>query len=687
MLSKTTRALLLSLFASGAACANANPIIGSQLEQMMPTLTGKVKVIVSTHQRDQLDAVMSNLNIPYLAMSTLPMAGASLSKTQLESMAKDERVKSIYFDAPVDYYNFTSGEITQGHYVHDVEGVTGVGTTIAVLDSGVDATHPDLTLGDKVVQNIKIAGDLDFAGGKNLFIEGLPNSDTTSGHGTHVAGTVAGSGAASANDSRRAFYHDGIAPNAKLVGIGAGDGVSILYSIAGFDYAIANSERYDIDVITNSWGGGDGNNFDPNNPVNQASYAAYKKGIVVTFAASNSGPDNNTLNQYAVAPWVINVAAGTNVKGLADFSSRGVEGDKIKQPDITAPGSGIISTRAVNTALPAIGPVIDTTHPDYHIYYARMSGTSMATPFVAGVVGLLLEVNPQLSPDQIEEIIKVTAEPMPDYKTHEVGAGYINVKAAVDLAKNIQGKRGEFLLGDTAYSSQGDWNIIAETDQYVDYVSNWSLKSDASASDGVYLESKRRRAQLLFNFVGETLQVNYIAHPNGGHASVMINGVNQGVIDFYSPTKTNKSYVVSNLDGKVVNAVSIKRMNGKINIDGFKTDGFMVDNGLSIINEQQIITGNIGPSAENIQANDHLIKVTDNTTAINASLSWPGVADLDFQLINPQGEVVASSASLENPEVIDFRPDSGGDYLLRVNGYISVNTNYEIDLEVSSVNQ
>jgi serine protease AprX len=687
MLSKTSRAVVGGLLASSALAANATAVIGSQLEQMMPGLTGNVKVIVSTHQRNQLDSVMSSLNIPYLAMRELPMAGASLSKSQLEKISKDQRVKSIYFDAPINYYNFTSGEITQGHYVHDVDGLTGVGTTIAVLDSGVDATHPDLTLGDKVVQNIKIVGDLDFAGGTNLFIEGLPNSDTSSGHGTHVAGTVAGSGAASANDERRAFYHDGIAPNAKLVGIGAGDGVSILYSIAGFDYAIANSERYGIDVITNSWGGGDGNNFDPNNPVNQASYAAYKKGIVVTFAASNSGPDENTLNQYAVAPWVINVAAGTSTKGLADFSSRGVAGDIIKQPDITAPGSGIISTRAVNTALPAIGPVLDPSHPDYHIYYASMSGTSMATPFVAGVVGLLLEVNPQLSPDQVEQIIKTTAEAMPAYQTHQVGAGYIDVKAAVALARNTLGKRNEFLLGDTAFSSQGDWNVIAETDQYVDYVSSWSLKTNSLATDGVYLESKRRRAQLLFNFVGETLQVNYIANPKGGHASIMINGVNRGTIDFYAPAQTQKSFVISDLDGKAVNAVSIKRLNGKVNIDGFKTDGFMVDNGLSIINEQTIINGNIGPSAENIQFHDHVISVFENTTAIDASLSWAGVADLDFQLISPQGEVVASSASLENPEVIDFRPTSAGDYVLRVNGYISVSTDYEIDLEITSVNQ
>jgi serine protease AprX len=685
MLTKISKAVSLGLLACCATQVNADAIIGPKLQTMLPSLVDSTRVIVSTHQHSDIQQVMSTLSVPYLSLKTLPMAGASLTKAQIEALAQDDRVKSVYFDAPFEHYNFTSGEITGGHYVHDVDGVTGVGTTIAVLDSGVDATHPDLALGDNVIENVKIAGDLDLAGGKNLFLEGVPNTDTSSGHGTHVAGTVAGTGAASANDERRAYYHDGIAPNAKMVGLGAGEGVAILYALAGFDYAIANSDRFAINVITNSWGGGDGNNFDPNNPTNQASYAAYKKGVVVTFAASNSGPENDTLNQYAVAPWVINVAAGTADHGLANFSSRGVAGDIIKQPDITAPGSNIISTRAVNTPLPALSPVIDPDHPDYHIYYAGMSGTSMATPFVAGVVGLLLEANPRLSPDQVENILKKTADDMPGYEAHEVGAGYINVKRAIELARATAGERDQFLAGDTMWSSQGYWNMVAENDSQLDYVSSWRTKSSSLASDGTYKQSKRNRAEMMFNFIGETMQITYIANPKGGRASVTVDGINYGNIDYYASTPTAKTFVVGDLDADAIHSVTLKREQGKINVDGIKTDGILVDNGLSINNQAQTITGNIGPSAENIQTNDHPVTVDANTVAINASLSWGGVADLDFELLNEAGEVVANSSSLENPEVIDYRPEAAGTYTLRVKGYASVNTDYTIDLEVSSI--
>ncbi len=677
--------LALTISALTTFNVSADAIIGSKLQSMLPSLIDSTKVIVSTHNHSEIQHVMGSLNVPYLSMTTLPMAGATLSKAQITELAKDERVKSIYYDAPLEYYNYTSGQITGGHYVHDIEGVTGKGTTIAVLDSGVDATHPDLALGEKTIQNVKIAGDLDFAGGKNLFLEGVPNTDTSSGHGTHVGGTVAGSGEASRDDERRSFYHAGIAPEATLVGLGAGEAISILFSIAGFDYAISNSERYGIDVITNSWGGGDGNNFDPNNPTNQASYAAYKKGIVVTFAASNSGPDDNTLNQYAIAPWVINVAAGTSDKGLADFSSRGVEGDWIKTPDLTAPGSGIISARAANTPLPAIGPVVDVNHPDYHLYYASMSGTSMATPFVAGVVGLMLEVNPNLSPDQVETILKETADDMPAYKEHQVGTGYINVKAAVETARNTAGKMNEFRSGDTGWSSQGVWNEYTEQNEQINYLSRWKNTNSAFASDGKYLKSKSRKSELAFDFIGDSVKINYVASPKNGHAEVFVNGNSHGYIDYYAPANSHKSFSVRDLDPNKVNSVMLKHVDGTITFDGIELDGELVEPNTHIINIESQITGNIGPSAENIQMNDHVISVTDNTALVNAVLSWGGVADLDFELLNEAGEVVANSSSLENPEEISFRPTTPGNYYLRVKGYISVNTDYTIDVTISDM--
>lgn len=677
--------LAITISAITAFNANADAILGSKLQNMMPTLTGQTKVVVSTFDRAEMDHVMATLNVPYLSLTTLPMAGASLSKAQIQQLSADERVKSIYYDAALEYYNYTSGEITEGHYVHDIEGVTGAGTTIAVLDSGVDATHPDLKLGEKTIQNVKIAGDLDLAGGVNLFLEGQLNTDTSSGHGTHVGGTVAGTGEASRNDERRAFYHDGIAPGAKLVGLGAGEAISILYSLAGFDYAIANSDRYSIDVITNSWGGGDGNSFDPNNPINQASYTAYKKGIVVTFAASNSGPDDNTLNQYAIAPWVINVAAGTPSKGLADFSSRGVVGDWIKTPDITAPGSGIVSTRAINTPLPALGPIIDPDHPDYHVYYASMSGTSMATPFVAGVVGLLLEVNPNLSPDQVENVLKQSADEMPGYEVHQVGAGYINVKNAVELARNTVGELDDFLSGDTDWSSQGVWLASSENSEQINYLSRWKSVNSELSSDNSYKKSKSKKSEITFSFIGDSIKLNYVTSTKNGHAEVFVDGQSKGMIDYYSPAKAVNTFSVRDLDPNQVHSVTLKHVAGTITFDGVELDGQLVEPNSKIKNIATQISGTMGPSAENLQVNDHSFGVHENTVLVNAVLAWSGVADLDFELVDPNGDVVANSASLENPEEISFRPTVGGIYLLRVNGYISASTDYTIDLTLSNM--
>ena len=681
---KMLSACVLTALAGGA---QADAIIGPDLEQMLPNLLDNKKVIITTHDRSDLDSVMLQVNAPYLSMQALPMAGASLNKLQIMNLSNDERVKSIYYDKPLKYYNYTSGEITGGHYVHDVEGVTGQGVTVAVLDSGVDATHQDLPMGSKVVENVKILGDLDLLGGSNYFLEGIPNTDTSSGHGTHVAGTVAGSGAASAMDARRANYHDGIAPNANIVGLGAGEAISILFSIGGFDYAIANRERLDIDIISNSWGASGGGAFDPNNPINQASYEAYKKGMVVAFAAGNDGPGDDTINPYAIAPWVINVGAGNPEKELTDFSSRGVEDDTFKHIDVVAPGSNIISTRAINTPLPVLGPVLEPDYPEYHVHYAGMSGTSMATPFIAGVAALLLEVNPDLSPDQVEDIIRESADDMPGYSFHQVGDGYVNVKAAVELARNTQGVRADFMNGSTAWSSQGIWNNIDQSDSNIDYTSRWKLVNSNESFGGSFLQTKKRGSKAMFDFMGESMQIVYQANNKGGRGELLVDGRSYGIVDFYSQTPETRSFAVRDLSAQDIHSVELRHVEGKINLDALKVDGQLIDNGMSVVTEEFYVEGTIGPSAENVQTQDFRFFADDSVAFIESDLSWEGVADLDYELIDPNGESVASSATLGNPEVIGYSPNEAGYYTLRVNGYASVLTNYRINTTLSKLVQ
>ena len=347
-------------------------------------------------------------------------------------------------------------------------GITGKGVGIAILDSGIDGLYnPDLHYPDKTVQNIKVLVNLTdlftFKGSLNkpakaakLFVENLPNSETSVGHGTHVAGIAAGLGTASGG------YYTGVAPGAKLVGIGTGDVLFIFWALAGFDYILDHQRDYNIKVVNNSWG--TSGPFDPKDPINKASKKVHDKGITVVFAAGNDGPDQNTLNPYSVAPWVIGVAAGCKTVPdptiskihcadqtgqnrdavLADFSSRGIPGDPLYHPDVTAPGVHIVSTRA------STGTVLNVSDANHDLnltstcaigaanapYYTCASGTSMATPHVVGVVALMQEAaGGGLSPDKVAQVLTQTARPLPEFGLWEVGAGYVDALAAVNAVR------------------------------------------------------------------------------------------------------------------------------------------------------------------------------------------------------------------------------------------------------------
>ena len=350
-------------------------------------------------------------------------------------------LKSLYLNQRLEYYLHESVALIGADRARTQLGVDGKGIGIAIIDSGIDATHPDLKYGTKVVQNVKIAGVSaeDSPTGSSIVqvVENLPNSDSSSGHGTHCAGIAAGSGAASGG------HYGGVAQGAHLVGIGTGDTLFIFYALEGFDYAISNRAKYNIRVISNSWGStmDPGEAFDPNNPINQASKVAHDLGMTVVFASGNSGPGTDTLNRYSVAPWVIGVANGwKDGTTLESSSSRGRYQDSFYHPTLTGPGTDIVSTRAPNTVLPPLGmagndPNIQT---EWLPYYTTMTGTSMACPHVAGVASLLYQARPDMTPDLVKRILVNTATPMPDYEEYAVGAGMINAYAAVQQAKAIK---------------------------------------------------------------------------------------------------------------------------------------------------------------------------------------------------------------------------------------------------------
>lgn len=662
--------------------AQAQAIIGASLQEKL-VLDGPHEVIITFTDNDQKARLPEFLSGQYQLLNVLPMAGAVLTRSQIEQIAQWEGVESIYLNERLKYRNYEAGNITGGHVVHDMLSVKGAGVTVAVIDSGIDATHPDLSYGSKTVQNVTLLADLGLAG-LAATLENQPNTDTSSGHGTHVAGTVAGTGDASSGDHRRAFYYAGIAPEANLIGLGAGEGIHILFALQGFDWVLNNQERYGIDIVTNSWGSSAAS-FDPGNPINKASYEAYRRGMVVTFAAGNDGPGDDTLNRYAIAPWVVNVGSGTKDKDLSGFSSRGVEGDPYKHIDVVAPGSNICSTRAPNTVIGALGPVVNLTYPGYYLRYHCISGTSMATPFVAGTAALMLEVNPELSPDQIEQILMETADPMPGFAFHQVGGGYINVLRAIDAASRTEGRRAAFLAGQTAWSSQGIWNAVADEHELVGLEGNWRAASDEEATDGQYqwsLVGKKSTPRATLSFSGNAFQVLYPRDSRGGLADVYVNGINRGRISFYNEQADFGRFAINNLT-RGLHRVEIRGVQGRVYLDGVLTDGPLFPSNTQLVEETEVFTGTIGPSAENLQIDEHSFTVGADATDVRAVLSWDGVADLDLYLVDPEGNQVASAATLDNPERLEFAIKLPGTYTFQVTGYASVLTNYRLQSTVS----
>lgn len=463
--------LLLTLALSLPASLVAQPAhLGGSLATQLASLPAgqTLNVVVTFHgdgpiTSDQVAAVKALGIQKGVVMQSLPIMGVLVTGPQINALANLSGVRSIFPNRQLKFVNHETTGLTGVQRLQTDPVMTarnngmpylGQGITVEVNDTGIDATHADLQYGTHVIQNVQGATNLNAIDNTLLpvtYIENQLDTDTA-GHGTHVAGTVAATGA------RSGGKYAGAAPGANLVGYGSGLVILVLDGVGGFDYAITHQAQYGIRVITNSFGSDDPT-FDPEDPLNVASYQAFKRGLVVVFAAGNSGPGVDTLNPYAKAPWVIGVAAANKGGFVADFSSRGLLGDSStfteddgttwtlkNQPTIAAPGEYIISTRSTgnnNTLIAGeAGPQVDEQliEPAYLPFYTVFSGTSQATPHIAGVVALILEANPKLSPLDVKAILQQTATNIPGRAAWEVGSGMVNAYAAVD--RGTQARRG-----------------------------------------------------------------------------------------------------------------------------------------------------------------------------------------------------------------------------------------------------
>ena len=304
-------------------------------------------------------------------------------------------VEKIYLDREYNALLDTATDTTRATELQEESDATGEGVTIAIIDTGVHPS-PDLMEPEE-----RIIGFKDFVNDQED-----PYDDN--GHGTHCAGDAAGNGQQS--DGQYA----GPAPNANIVGVKVLDSMgagSLSDIIAGVDWCIENKDEYNIRILSLSLGS-PAMSPEDDDPMVQSVNQAWDEGMVVCVAAGNDGPGEETISSPGISQKIITVGALDDKESsdrsdddVAEFSSRGPTIDGHTKPDILAPGVDIVSLRVPNSNIEKT-----TKSKVLNENYVAMSGTSMATPICAGVCAQLLQLNDELTPEELKEQLLEQAE-------------------------------------------------------------------------------------------------------------------------------------------------------------------------------------------------------------------------------------------------------------------------------------
>jgi serine protease AprX len=451
--------LAIVLFASTGATAAGRGKIAPDLKNFPVHTDGTVDVIIQFNQTPQarhFEAIAARGG--RLRFSLQHIQGAAYRipvklLTWLEqhpdvAYVSPDRPNKVAFD---DEIPAVMADIARQQYALD-----GTGVGVAVIDSGV-FNHDDLQTADKSASRIVYS---------ESFVAGDPSTNDAYGHGTHVAGIIAGNGQDSQGTSHP---YIGLAPNANIInlrvldGNGAGSDSQV---IAAIQRAIQLQSTYNIRVINLSLGR---NIFESyaQDPLCQAVEAAWQAGIVVVVAAGNNGRDNShgtdgyaTIEAPGNDPAVITVGATkTNSTPwrvddtIASYSSKGPTlVDHFVKPDLVAPGNRIVSLESPGSTLASAYSSLDLQGGEY----MRLSGTSMATPVVAGAAALMIQQNPTITPDTVKaRMMKTAWKGYPvnswaydvwgighfsQYDVFTTGAGYLDVDAVLgntDVATGV----------------------------------------------------------------------------------------------------------------------------------------------------------------------------------------------------------------------------------------------------------
>lgn len=332
----------------------------------------------------------------------------------LSELAVHPGVKKIWLDREVHAVLDTASPVVSAPETWNLS-YTGEGITVAIIDTGI-YPHPDL-----IKPNKRLVAFRDFIKNKTSFYD-------DNGHGTHVAGCVAGNGYKSGNK------YKGTAPKANLVGVKVLDRMGsgrLSTVIAGVQWCITQKEKLGIRVINLSLGSAAHSSYE-DDPMCRAVEQAWSAGIVVVAAAGNEGPESGTIGSPGIDPKIITVGAADDHNtvpkkddSIADFSSRGPTVDGLIKPDVVCPGVNIISLAAPGSLLNK-----QLRKNKVGTDYLSLSGTSMATPICAGVVALILQAFPKLLPDQVKTLLIQNAQPLGSSRSDE-GAGYVNALSCI----------------------------------------------------------------------------------------------------------------------------------------------------------------------------------------------------------------------------------------------------------------
>ncbi|MFD7278625.1 S8 family serine peptidase [Streptomyces sp. NPDC059862] len=433
----TSRLPLIVRYTNAAARSRTQPkVAGSTVVRRL----GSIQGAALAQNREQAPAFWSALtgDADAAARSAKPAFAGGIAKVWL-----DGKVRANLADSTAQI----------GAQRVWAEGNTGKGVKVAVLDTGVDPEHPDLV------------GQVDDSAS---FVPYELEITDYHGHGTHVASTVAGTGSASDGKER------GVAPGARLA-IGKvldneGRGESS-WIIAGMEWAARDQRARIISMSL----GGSGDGTDPmSEAVNQLSR---ETGALFVIAAGNGGP--RSINSPGAADAALTVGAVDSADRLAEFSSQGPrDGDAGLKPEITAPGVDILAARS-HYRRGGSG------------YYTTMSGTSMATPHVAGTAALLAATHPDWTGPRLKEALVSSAKATPAYAPYQAGGGRVDAVAAV---------RTSVFATASAYSGFHAWPPKpGETDvQKVTYTNagdapvSLDLAIDAAAPAGLFALSEDR---------------------------------------------------------------------------------------------------------------------------------------------------------------------------------------------------